>query len=65
MKNITTTNESENTMDKIQSDELFNLVTYYISDCCGEYVSDDAQLCPACGEHIGEIITEEYPVNLS
>lgn len=65
MKSITTKNEREIIMDKIQSDELFNLVTYYVSDCCGDYVSDDSQICPSCGEHIGEIIKEEYPVNLS
>ena len=49
--------------DKKQVEELFQVVTMYITDCCGEYVSDDSSdICPACGEHT-EIITEEYEVS--
>lgn len=49
--------------DKKQVEELFQITTMYITDCCGEYVSDDgADICPACGEHT-EIITEEYEVS--
>lgn len=49
--------------DKKQVEELFQITTMYITDCCGEYVSDDSSdICPACGEHT-EIITEEYEVS--
>jgi rRNA maturation endonuclease Nob1 len=49
--------------DKKQVEELFQITTMYITDCCGEYVSDDcSDICPACGEHT-EIITEEYEVS--
>ena len=33
----------------------------YVSDCCGEYCREDAQCCPACGEHC-EVIQEEHEV---
>ncbi len=32
---------------------------YYLSDCCGEYGSQNMDCCPACGEHC-EVITEKY-----
>jgi hypothetical protein len=49
--------------DKKQVEELFQITTMYITDCCGEYVSDDcSDICPACGEHT-EIITEKYEVS--
>jgi len=39
------------------------IVTVYVSDCCGAYL-DDAHvqhgICHECGEHC-EIVTEEYP----
>ena len=39
------------------------IVTVYVSDCCGAYL-DDAHvqhgICHECGEHC-EIITEKYP----
>ena len=39
------------------------IVTVYVSDCCGAYL-DDAQIehgiCHDCGEHC-EVLTEEYP----
>jgi hypothetical protein len=28
-----------------------NFEICYTSDCCGEYVHSDAQICPACLEH--------------
>ena len=37
----------------------FQIVTLYVSDCCGEYCNDSSDCCPRCGEHC-EIITEEY-----
>ena len=63
---INNTNKKESKMkvfDKKQVEELFQVTTMYITDCCGEYVSDDSSdICPACGEHT-EIITEEYEVS--
>ena len=32
---------------------------YYLSDCCGEYGSDQMDCCPKCGEHC-EVIKEKY-----
>jgi len=47
---------------EIEKMEL-EIVTVYVSDCCGAYL-DDAHvqhgICHDCGEHC-EIITEEYP----
>jgi hypothetical protein len=47
---------------EIEKMEL-EIVTVYVSDCCGAYL-DDAQIqygiCHDCGEHC-EIVTEEYP----
>lgn len=41
------------------------IVTVYVSECCGAYL-DDAQvqygICHDCGEHC-EIVTEEYPAS--
>ena len=39
------------------------IVTVYVSDCCGAYL-DDAHvqhgICHECGEHC-EVLTQEYP----
>lgn len=44
MKNITTKKKET----KMQNN---NFEICYTSDCCGEYVHSDAQICPACLEH--------------
>lgn len=42
-------------------EQTFTIETVYTTDCCGEYCSDDSQICTRCGEHC-EIISEEYVV---
>jgi hypothetical protein len=40
------------------------IVILYLSDCCGEYLSDDHvqyEICPRCKEHC-EVLTEECAV---
>jgi hypothetical protein len=55
------TNPLENRkMSRIE--EYTRIEIAFISDCCGEYCRDDAQCCPACGEHC-EVIPEEYEVS--
>jgi hypothetical protein len=43
-------------------EEYTRIEIAYVSDCCGEYCRDDAQCCPACGEHC-EVISEEYEIS--
>lgn len=43
-------------------EEFTRIEIAYVTDCCGEYCRDDAQCCPACGEHC-EVISEEYEIS--
>lgn len=48
----------------MQIEETFRLEAIYVSDCCGEYLTEgeaEHELCPACREHC-EVIFEEIPV---
>ena len=42
-------------------EEFFRIETVTSTDCCGEYCTHDAQICPACLEHC-EVIVEEVEV---
>jgi hypothetical protein len=42
-------------------EEYFRIETVTSTDCCGEYCTHDAQICPACLEHC-EVIVEEIEV---
>ena len=42
-------------------EQTFTIETVYTTDCCGEYCSNDSQICTACGEHC-EVITENVEV---
>ena len=55
----------ENNNNNNQEVRKMNLeiVTVYVSDCCGAYLDDahvEHGICHECGEHC-EIITEKYP----
>lgn len=42
-------------------ENTFTIETVYTTDCCGEYCSNDSQICTACGEHC-EVIEENVEV---
>ena len=55
---------NENFGEKIMQNSIeatFTIETVYTTDCCGEYCSDDTQICTACGEHC-EVVTENLEI---
>ena len=42
-------------------ENTFTIETVYTTDCCGEYCSNDSQICTRCGEHC-EVIEENVEV---